>query len=112
MLLVFRFLATAMLSTRFGYLRPAERARARAALFCFGESDVDLFFGFLRFHGGRDSERSAISSPSRQGNGQSRSDRGVHHYALTRLSSESEPSCFTSWLYTPRMSSVGALTAG
>jgi hypothetical protein len=49
-----------MLSTRFGYLRPAARARARASLFCSGESAARRFFGFVRFHGGRESDRDAI----------------------------------------------------
>jgi hypothetical protein len=49
-----------MLSTKFGYLRPAERARALASLFCFRESEVDVLFGFFRFHGGCESDRSII----------------------------------------------------
>jgi hypothetical protein len=47
-LLVLRFLAPAMLSTGFEYLRPAARARVLAWLFCFREREADVFFGFLR----------------------------------------------------------------
>jgi hypothetical protein len=48
--------ATAMLSTRFGYLRPALRARPRASAFCEGVSFRDPFplcvvRGFARSHG-------------------------------------------------------------
>ena len=57
---VFRFRATAMLSTRFGYFRPAALARARASLFCAGESRVLRSFGFFCFQGGRESEREVI----------------------------------------------------
>jgi hypothetical protein len=95
----FRFRPTAMLSTRFGYLRPAARARARASRFCSGESRLLRFFGLVRFHGGRGSEREGIerslaggarrlraSKPSRTGS------------AHARRSVRSEPSCFTSLL--------------
>jgi hypothetical protein len=57
------FRATAMLSTRFGYVRPAVRARARASAFCAPVSFLPFcpvfFFGFERRHGASDDERFA-----------------------------------------------------
>ena len=40
-----------MLSTRFGYRRPARFALAFAEALALADSFVDFFFGFGRFHG-------------------------------------------------------------
>jgi hypothetical protein len=97
-LVVFRWRATAMLSTRFGYLRPAARARARASLFCAGVSPLVRFFGLFRVQGGRESERDAINNLSG-----AISDGSTERTVADGISScsrpvKSEPSCFTSLL--------------
>lgn len=49
-----------MLSTRFGYGRPAARALARASALFFGDRRLPVFLGFFFFQGGRVSERDGI----------------------------------------------------
>ncbi len=41
------FLATAALSTRFGYFLPAALARALALLICAGVNFLEVFLGFF-----------------------------------------------------------------
>ena len=48
----YEFFEAHMLSTRFGYGRPAFSALALAAAFCPEDSGLDFLFGFFFFQGG------------------------------------------------------------